>query len=308
MKYQIDPKIDCVFKAILGAIDNCNLLTHFLNAILANNLGTPITAVEILNPYNDREFIDDKLSIVDVKAMDQRERIYQVEIQMLTYRALTARILYMWADIYSKQLQSGDNYYLLKPTYAIWLVAEKFILHDNDYLHVCPLLRDTEGRILLDHGGIWIIELEKFSRPVENERDRWLQFFKSGDQLDEANLPQWMSTPEMEQAMITLRQFSEKEKNYHLYQARKNYLRQQHTIQWERDEERKEKEQALLREQMAFKEKEAAEKREQQAIQREQQAMQEKQQAMQEKISAERAILEKEKEIEHLKALLSVSK
>jgi hypothetical protein len=34
MKHHIDPKIDCVFKALLGAEDNRNLLVHFLNAIL----------------------------------------------------------------------------------------------------------------------------------------------------------------------------------------------------------------------------------------------------------------------------------
>jgi hypothetical protein len=43
---------------------------HFLNAILSTDLGIPIATVDILNPYNDKEFIEDKLSIVDVKARD----------------------------------------------------------------------------------------------------------------------------------------------------------------------------------------------------------------------------------------------
>ena len=42
--------------------------------------------------------------------------------------------------------------------------------------------------------------------------------------------------------MSTLRQFSEKERDYDAYQARQNYLRQQRTIQHELDEERKAKE------------------------------------------------------------------
>jgi predicted transposase/invertase (TIGR01784 family) len=70
MRHQIDPKIDCVFKALLGAEDNRNLLVHFLNAILSADLATPIATVDILNPYNDKEFLEDKLSIVDVKARD----------------------------------------------------------------------------------------------------------------------------------------------------------------------------------------------------------------------------------------------
>jgi predicted transposase/invertase (TIGR01784 family) len=76
MKHQIDPKIDCVFKALLGAEDNRNLLVHFLNAILSADLSTPIATVDILNPYNDKEFVEDKLSIVDVKARDNEGNLY----------------------------------------------------------------------------------------------------------------------------------------------------------------------------------------------------------------------------------------
>jgi len=33
MKPRIDPKVDCIFKAILGSTENSNLLIHFLNAL-----------------------------------------------------------------------------------------------------------------------------------------------------------------------------------------------------------------------------------------------------------------------------------
>jgi len=74
MKHRIDPKIDCVFKALLGAEHNRGLLIHFLNALLGNDLSAPITEVTILNPYNEWEFRSDKLSIVDVKARDQAQQ------------------------------------------------------------------------------------------------------------------------------------------------------------------------------------------------------------------------------------------
>jgi len=64
MRHPIDPKIDCVFKALLGSEENRNLLIHFLNAILGPDLQDPVTQVQILNPYNEREFLTDKLSIV----------------------------------------------------------------------------------------------------------------------------------------------------------------------------------------------------------------------------------------------------
>ena len=65
--------------------------------------------------------------------------------------------------------------------------------------------------------------------------------------------------------MNTLKLFSEKERDYHAYQARQNYLREQRTIQVEieqmqkaLEQERMEKQAALQREQAALQEKESA--------------------------------------------------
>lgn len=234
MKHAIDPKIDCVFKAILGAENNRNLLIHFINAILDNDLAAPITQVEILNPYNDKEFLNNKLSIVDVKARDSDGHLYQIEIQLSSYAHLPARILYTWADIYSKQLQKGQPFHLLHPTYSIWLLAKNLLTGDSDYIHAFKI-RDNKSRCLSPNCGILFLELEKFNtQQIENEQQRWLNFFKTGEQLNDQGLPDWMTTNEMRQAMSTLRQFSEKERDYHAYQARQNYLREQATIKKER--------------------------------------------------------------------------
>lgn len=256
MKHQIDPKIDCVFKALLGAEDNRNLLVHFLNAILSADLATPIATVDILNPYNDKEFVEDKLSIVDVKARDNEGNLYQIEIQLVNFTDLPERILYNWADIYSEQLRNGEGYYRLKPTYSIWLLAENLIKADSDYIHTYKL-RDAKGRVLNNHCGIWLLELQKFCEPqVVNEQQRWLRFFKEGAQLnDDSGLPDWMTTQEMRQAMKTLKQFSEKDRDYHAYQARQNFLREQLSRQHELDEERQAKNEAIQREQTALKDK-----------------------------------------------------
>ncbi|HSO82886.1 PD-(D/E)XK nuclease family transposase [Thiocapsa sp.] len=58
MRHPIDPKVDCVFKTLFGSDDHRDLLIHFLNALLADDLAAPITDVDILNPYNERETLD----------------------------------------------------------------------------------------------------------------------------------------------------------------------------------------------------------------------------------------------------------
>jgi len=258
MKHRIDPKVDCVFKALLGAEENRHLLVHFLNAVLVGELSTPISDVEILNPYNEKEFLDDKLSIVDVKAQDRQGQLYQIEIQLANYRSLPTRIIYNWADLYSQQLHSGQDYAELQPTYAIWLLAENLLPTAPGYTHRFQF-RDDQAQVLEHHGGIWLLELNKFvANRVETEQQRWLKLFKEGEQLDDAVLPEWMNTDEMRQVMSTLKRFSEKDRDYHAYQARQNYLRQQRTIEKELEQERQEKQAALQEKQAALQEKQAA--------------------------------------------------
>jgi len=316
MHHPIDPKIDCVFKALLGSESNRALLIHFLNAILGRDLAAPITSVDILNPYNEREFLDDKLSVVDVKARDARECLYQIEIQLLNNRDLPARILYTWADLYSSQLHSGEDYRQLRPTYAIWLLGEDVLAETTDYAHDFRL-RDSGGRCLVDHGGVWLLELNKFqAEQVQSEQERWLKFFKDGESLDSRSLPPWMQTAEMEQAMSTLKTFSEKERAYHAYQARQNYLREQRGIQRHLDELRAEAAQAqanaeraqaaLEQQQMAFEQQQMAFEQQQTAFEQQQTAFEQQQAALeQERVAKEAALAEKEAVLAEKEAALA---
>ena len=134
--------------------------------------------------------------------------------------------------------------------------------------------------------------MSKFSTPrVETEQERWLKFFIEAERLAEADLPEWMQTPEMRQAMSTLTSFSEKERAYHAYQARQNYLRTQRSIQHELDDLRAavEQERAKLEQQHAALAQERAAKEEERAAK-----------------EAERAAKEDAlREIERLRALLA---
>jgi hypothetical protein len=64
-------------------------------------------------------------------------------------------------------------------------MGKNAIKDDDKYIHAYKLLDET-GKLLTDHGGIWLLELEKFSAVhVENEQERWLQFFKTGNSLND---------------------------------------------------------------------------------------------------------------------------
>jgi predicted transposase/invertase (TIGR01784 family) len=245
MHRPIDPKVDCVFKTLFGSDDHRDLLIHFLNALLVEDLAAPITAVDILNPYNERETLDDKLTVVDVKARDAAQRMFQIEIQLLVFADLAPRILYTWADLFSQQLQRGGDYRTLQPVYAIWILDATLLRDRPEYAHRYRL-RDDRGRALLDHGSIRLFELSKFNvETVQSDAERWLKFLKDGETLDPQHLPVWMQPPIMRSAMSTLNAFSEKERDYHRYQSRQEALRVQRAVAYEL-EDRRAAEQAAL--------------------------------------------------------------
>lgn len=82
MKLNINPKIDCVFKAIFGSEENKDILIHLLNAVLRPSSGGKIESVTILNPFNEKTFEGGKLSVVDIKAEDEYHRSFQIEMQI----------------------------------------------------------------------------------------------------------------------------------------------------------------------------------------------------------------------------------
>jgi hypothetical protein len=82
----IRPTNDFAFKKTFGSPENKLALISLLNAILT--LPVPIVDVTIENPYNLQDFQNDKLSILDIRAVDQRGAIYDVEMQLSTHSGL----------------------------------------------------------------------------------------------------------------------------------------------------------------------------------------------------------------------------
>ncbi len=286
MQHPIDPTIDCVFKAILGSEQHKGLLIDFLNAILAPD--KPIVTVELLNPYNEREFLGDKLSIVDVKAQDEQQRFYQIEIQLAAFPSLTARMLYNWSTLYRKQVGEGELYPQLNGVTAIWLLAENLptLAKSAAYHHHFEAWDRVQQQRLSDHLHIHVLELNKWQLQGESldNKAQWLYFFREGRHIDVDDPPTLLQhSPIMKEAMMILRQFSEQELDYFRYQNRLDYLRQQRTIESDYRHAREALRQSELEKQQLAREKTQAEQEKQQLAREKTQAEQEKQQLAREK-------------------------
>ena len=120
MPLGIRPTNDFAFKRTFGTVENRIALISLLNAIL--DPASPIIEVTLENPYNLKDYEDDKLSILDVKAVDQSGAIYDIEMQLTIFEGLVQRIVFYGCELYSGQLKKGDDFTKAHPVFSICLV------------------------------------------------------------------------------------------------------------------------------------------------------------------------------------------
>ena len=92
MAIGISPLVDFAFKLMLGSPQHTGVTVHFLNSILSDQ--PTITHVEILNPFLDKDYEDDKLSVLDILATDEHGRMLNIEIQTSLPSGMSQRRAY----------------------------------------------------------------------------------------------------------------------------------------------------------------------------------------------------------------------
>ena len=184
MKIGIRAWIDFAFRKIYGKPGNEICLISLLNAVL--QFVDPVVSVEYLNPFGIKDFETDKLVCVDVKATDQRGRVFIVEIQIVVQSSFAKRAVFYACEAYTDQLRAGQGYGDLKATYSICLLMRN--LWDDEQLHHQFRLVDREsGRVLEESIEIHTVELAKYNGNASDVRnasvlEQWAYWIKNSSE------------------------------------------------------------------------------------------------------------------------------
>ena len=234
----IDPKVDIVFKKVYGSDSSTDLTVSLINAVLETFAAHRVVEVELLNPYSEKMALDDKLSILDIKARDLAGWLFNVEMQMLAVAALDPRLLYYWAKVYSQQLSAGDDYTGLRPTISICFVNGVLFSERAEY-HTCFRLLDPTGAVCLTGDLVMhVLEIPKFNKTLaelETPLDVWLYFLTNGEQMDADALPTELDRePGVRKAMGILKMFTQNDMERELYEGRLKAKRDMQTLESQR--------------------------------------------------------------------------
>lgn len=185
MKF-VDITNDIAFRKIFGNENRKEVLISFLNAVLLLGSDKKIVTVEILTPYQLPTLKGGKVTIVDVKAKDENQKTYIVEMQVAEVDGFDKRVLYYASKSYSSQIDRGDLYETLNPIFFIGILDFE-ITQNPDYISRHKIVDIETGENLIADIEFNFIELPKFIKK-ENELnsiiDQWIYFIKNAENLN----------------------------------------------------------------------------------------------------------------------------
>lgn len=198
----INLRNDVVFKFVFGYEKNEKLLISLLNAILGLTGDKKIASLTFLNTFNVKEYLKDKLTILDVKAVDSTGVRFDVEMQVAPDKSYLQRMMYYLDKLYTEQLKEKEPYEKLCKAISISILDFIFFEEEGDLHNIYRYLNIKSKRELTDLKEIHFIELPKFKKD-KPKRDmekfeKWLLVLKFGELYanDIENLPEELKQEE----------------------------------------------------------------------------------------------------------------
>jgi predicted transposase/invertase (TIGR01784 family) len=231
---KISPRVDLAFKKIFGVEENKDLLISLINSIVGQD--DQVSDITLLNPYNPKNFRQDKLSILDVKATNQDGKRFNIEIQISDEADYDKRALYYWAKLYTEQLKVAQDYSALSKAIGIHILNFTSIPQAQNYHNVFHITEKENGFNYFKDLELHTIELNKFTNDsseelkdivakTRNALDMWVAFLTRYDLLKADRLPKELDDENLKKALHVLDALNFSEEERELYEDHLKWLR-----------------------------------------------------------------------------------
>ena len=225
---KMNPRVDFVFKKLFGTEESKDILIDLINSIVSEK--DTVSDLELRNPYNEKQFLEDKRSVLDIKARSAQGKWYDIEMQVLPEDWFAKRSLYYWSRLYSEQLQEGKHYRDLTKTICINILNFSQLHDEPSYHNVYKVKNITSNSELLDEFELHFIELRKYDESLADSLktalDRWVNFLKLAGVYDSETMPEELkASPPVRKAMNLLERLSATKEERAIYDDRLKWIR-----------------------------------------------------------------------------------
>ena len=174
------PTNDFFFKKIFGSVGSEKITKSLLEAILKID----ITAIDLdKNPITEKEVLDDKLGVMDIRLEINGNVDCDVEMEMINRGNIEIRLMRYVSKIFIKGLKVGEKYVEAKDSIAI-LIANFELAKHKEVKKILPEYemreKDYGNIVLTDKIKVYILELPKIERMKSEDKNLnlWIKFIK----------------------------------------------------------------------------------------------------------------------------------
>jgi len=181
-----DPKNDIAFKKIFGDEKKTEVLISFLNSILEFKGVRAIKSVTIANPYQVPKIEELKNTILDIRAINQSDEEFIVEMQVERDIHFAKRSLYYTSKSYVNQIKKAEDYPQLKKVYFIGIL-DFAIFEAESYISRHLILDQETLKQEVKDFEFNFIELKKFKLGLEacnTIAKKWIYFIQNAENFD----------------------------------------------------------------------------------------------------------------------------
>ncbi|MCB1073874.1 MAG: Rpn family recombination-promoting nuclease/putative transposase, partial [Chlamydiia bacterium] len=190
----------------------------------------------LLNPYNQKNFKNDKLSILDIKAEGSDGKKFNIEIQITDEADYDKRALYYWAKLYGDQLKESEDYSKLEKVIGIHILNFTSIPKSEKYHNTFSITEKETGLHYFKQLELHTIELKKFTdqlgkefedigSKIQTSLDLWSAFLTRNDLLSTAKLSQALDDAPIKKAIEVLNVMNFTKEEREAYEDHLKWLR-----------------------------------------------------------------------------------
>ena len=181
--------------------------------------------VKIENPFQYQDFLNDKLSILDVKATDSAGTIFHIEMQLSVTTGLTKRLVFYGCELYLGQLSKAEDYTFLRPVYSICILDELLFGKEAVGHHRFQLADLKNKRVLENTLEIHLLELPRYTLKeadliTASTVERWVFLLRHAQDYDAQTLHKLFPEAGFSQAIDTFETISLKTEDRQMYDTR----------------------------------------------------------------------------------------
>jgi predicted transposase/invertase (TIGR01784 family) len=181
----INLRNDIIFKYVFASENSEDILISLLNAIFGHSKQELITEIIYLNPFNIKESMNDKTTVLDIRASDTNGRQYNIEMQIRNEPQFIERIIYYNSRLYTSQLKHGQSYGDLKKTISIAITDFTLFPGEKELHNIFRLLNVKSHKELSGIVEYHFLELPKYreNKKIEEIINKWLYAIKNAEKF-----------------------------------------------------------------------------------------------------------------------------